>query len=373
MSQPTRTVCAAMSGGVDSSVVAYLLIEAGFSVFGATMKLYRPPVGSPAAQLCGSDQDIADARAVCDRLGIPHRVYDLGQRFRETVIQNFADEYQAGRTPNPCVLCNHALKFGALPEAACADGAEAVATGHYARVEQDGSGRYLLKCATDAGKDQSYVLWRLSQEQLSRARFPLGGMTKAAVRELADELGLVTAHKSDSQDICFVPDGDYASFLTGVLGLPDPPGEYVDETGRVLGQHAGILHYTIGQRKGLGIALGIPMFVGAKDPVTRRVLLTTDDRLYRKTVELTDVNLIAAERLDTPIRCRAKLRYRHLAAPATLRQTGENTALLVFDEPQRAPAAGQSAVFYEDDTVIGGGIIRDRRADLSPGKQHFLL
>ena len=224
-------------------------------------------------------------------------------------------------------------------------------------MEHDAGGRYLLKCATDAGKDQSYVLWRLNQEQLSRTLFPLGGLTKREVREIAASQGLVTAHKSDSQDICFIPNGDYAAFLTGVLGLPDLPGDYVDESGHILGQHRGILHYTVGQRKGLGIALGAPMFVASKDPVSRRVVLATDDRLYTATVPLTGLNLIAADRLDAPVRCRAKLRYRHPAAPATLRQTGDSTALLTFDQPQRAPAPGQSAVFYDGDTVIGGGFI----------------
>lgn len=355
MSQAPYTVCAAMSGGVDSSVVAYLLGKGGLRVFGATMKLYRPP--ADGAVTCGSDRDIADARAVCDRLGLDHRVYDFGQLFRETVMQDFAEEYRAGRTPNPCVLCNKLLKFGALMDAARADGADAVATGHYVRVQRDGSGRYLLRRAADESKDQSYVLWRLSQEQLSRARFPLGELSKAEVREIAAELGLVTAHKSDSQDICFVPDGDYAAFLTREMGLTDQPGDYVDEEGRVLGQHRGVLHYTVGQRKGLGIALGMPMFVASKDPVTRQVVLTTDDKLYETTVTLRGLNLIAADRLDTPIRCHAKLRYRHPAAPATLRQTGEDSALLVFDQPQRAPAPGQSAVFYEGDIVIGGGFI----------------
>lgn len=355
MSRTPYTVCAAMSGGVDSSVVAYLLGKGGFRVFGATMKLYRPP--ADGAVTCGSDRDIADARAVCDWLGLDHRVYDFGQLFRETVMQDFAEEYRAGRTPNPCVLCNKLLKFGALMDAARADGADAVATGHYVRVQRDGSGRYLLRRAADGSKDQSYVLWRLNQEQLSRARFPLGELSKAEVREIAAELGLVTAHKSDSQDICFVPDGDYAAFLTREMGLTDQPGDYVDEEGRVLGQHRGILHYTVGQRKGLGIALGMPMFVASKDPVTRQVVLTTDDKLYETTVTLRGLNLIAADRLDTPIRCHAKLRYRHPAAPATLRQTGEDSALLIFDQPQRAPAPGQSAVFYEGDIVIGGGFI----------------
>lgn len=355
MSQTPYTVCAAMSGGVDSSVVAYLLGREGYRVFGATMRLYRPSADSTVT--CGSDQDIADARAVCDRLRFDHRVYDFGQLFRETVMQDFAEEYRAGRTPNPCIVCNKLLKFGALMEAARADGADAIATGHYVRVQRDGSGRYLLRRAADGSKDQSYVLWRLSQEQLSRARFPLGELSKAEVREIAAELGLVTAHKSDSQDICFVPDGDYAAFLTREMGLTDQPGDYVDEQGRVLGQHRGILHYTVGQRKGLGIALGMPMFVASKDPVTRQVVLTTDDRLYATTVTLRGLNLIATDRLKTPIRCQAKLRYRHPAATATLRQTGEDSALLVFDQPQRAPAPGQSAVFYDGDMVIGGGVI----------------
>ena len=328
------TVCAAMSGGVDSSVTAYLLQSAGFNVFGATMRLYRPEqnvTGQTEPQPCGSDRDINDAHAVCDRLGIPYRVYDFGQLFRDTVIRNFAEEYASGRTPNPCVLCNKVLKFGALTNAARADGADAVATGHYARVEHDAGGRYLLKCATDAGKDQSYVLWRLNQEQLSRTLFPLGGLTKREVREIAASQGLVTAHKSDSQDICFIPNGDYAAFLTGVLGLPDPPGDYVDESGHVLGQHRGILHYTVGQRKGLGIALGAPMFVASKDPVSRRVVLATDDRLYTATVPLTGLNLIAADRLDAPVRCRAKLRYRtrrhrlHSGRPGTERRFSPST------------------------------------------------
>lgn len=358
MSNP-GTICAAMSGGVDSSTMAYLLQSQGYAVFGATMKLYRPADASGEEHVapCDADRDIADACAVCDRLGLTHRVYDFGTLFRETVIRNFADEYSAGRTPNPCVLCNKLLKFGALADAARRDGADAVATGHYARVEYDAGGRYLLKCAADWSKDQSYVLWRLSQEQLAHTRFPLGHLTKREVREIAGDAGLVTAHKSDSQDICFIPDGDYVRFLTEVLGVSNPLGNYVDETGRVLGRHHGFLNYTVGQRKGLGIALGAPMFVASKDPASRRVVLTSDARLFTATVSLTGLNLIAADRLDGPVRCCAKLRYRHPAAPATLRQTGDGTALLIFDQPQRAPAPGQSAVFYDGDTVIGGGFI----------------
>jgi tRNA-specific 2-thiouridylase len=311
---------------------------------------------------CGSDEDVRDAKAVCDRLGIPHRVYDFGGEFCRHVIGDFVREYEAGATPNPCIVCNKHLKFGTLLEAALADGADGIATGHYARVEYDGgSGRYLLKKARDTDKDQTYVLWQLSQDVLSHVILPLGGYRKSEIREMAADLCFVTAHKSDSQDICFVPDGDYAAFLTRYTGREPIPGDYIAEDGRVLGTHKGIIHYTVGQRKGLGIALGQPMFVKSKDPISRRVILTTNDRLFEREVFLSDTNLIAADRLDAPIRCEAKIRYNHKGAPATLIPTGDTTALLVFDEPQRAPADGQSAVFYDGDTVIGGGIIHQKR------------
>lgn len=369
-SHPPLHIFAAMSGGVDSTVMAALLIEQGFRVTGATMKLYRPGMsvdadgvfhapdtdGSPTS--CGSDADIADARAVCNRLGIAHLVFNYGETFCRTVIADFVREYEAGGTPNPCIVCNRQLKFGALLQAALDAGADGIATGHYARVEKDPAGRYLLRKAADERKDQTYVLWRLSQHQLAHTLFPLGGLRKTEIRQLAEELDLVTAHKSESQDICFVPDGDYASFLARYTGRVPMPGEYVSEDGQVLGQHQGITHYTVGQRKGLGIALGQPMFVLAKDAATRRVVLTTDDRLFTRVVPLQELNLIATDRIDAPLRVEAKIRYQHKAAPATLTPTSESTATLVFDEPQRAPADGQSAVFYDGDTVIGGGIIR---------------
>ena len=347
----SRHIFAAMSGGVDSSVVAHLLLRAGYDVTGATMTLYRPDGET------GETQDVRDARAVCATLGIPHRVYDLGDAFCRAVIDDFVAVYEAGGTPNPCVVCNKHLKFGALLDAALRDSADGIATGHFARVARDPSGRYLLKKALDESKDQSYVLWQLSQDVLSHVLLPLGEMKKTDVRLLADGLGLVTAHKSDSQDICFVPDGDYAAFIRRYTGRVPEAGDYVDEEGRVLGRHKGLIHYTVGQRKGLGISLGAPMFVGAKDPATNRVTLTTNDRLFRRTIHLSDLNLIAADRLDDPIRAEVKIRYAHKASPATVIQTGEHTATVVFDEPQRAPAIGQSAVFYDGDTVIGGGII----------------
>ncbi len=362
-----------MSGGVDSSVVAYLLQKEGYAVTGATMRLYRPGMrvddrgvfsreDAPAAGVlpCGSDSDVADARAVCDKLGIDHKVYDMGEAFCRAVIGDFVREYEAGATPNPCIVCNKHLKFCALLDAAIADGADGIATGHYARVHYDaGSGRHLLLRAVDTAKDQSYVLWQLTQDVLAKVRLPLGAWHKPDIRAVAAEAGLITAHKSDSQDICFVPDGDYAAFLCAYTGHIPTPGDYVDESGRVLGRHKGIIHYTVGQRKGLGIALGAPMFVKSKDAASGRVVLSGNDALFSRRVTLAGVNLIATERLDAPLRCEVKIRYAARAAAATLHPLGESRILVEFDEGQRAPADGQSAVFYDGDTVIGGGIIRN--------------
>ena len=367
-----KHIFAAMSGGVDSSAVAVLLQRAGYRVTGATMRLYRPgmrvdgnghftmdAVDAPTSLPCGSDADVADARAVCDALGIGHKVYDMGEAFCRSVIGDFVKEYEAGATPNPCIVCNKHLKFGALLDACLMDGADGIATGHYARVRYDGgSGRYLLLRAADAEKDQSYVLWQLSQETLSQVILPLGDLRKADIRAIATEMGLPTAHKSDSQDICFVPDGDYAAFLCRYTGRVPTPGDYVDETGRVLGRHKGIIHYTVGQRKGLGIALGAPMFVKSKDAATGRVVLAGNDALFARQVTVDEVNLIAVDRIDAPLRCEVKIRYAAKPAAAILHPTEGGRMLMEFDEPQRAPAAGQSAVFYDGDTVIGGGIIR---------------
>ncbi len=365
-------IFAAMSGGVDSSVVAYLLGKEGHRVTGATMRLYRPgmrvegdsfsyPADTEQAGMlpCGSDSDVRDARAVCDKLGIEHKVYDMGEAFCRAVIGDFVREYEAGATPNPCIVCNKHLKFGALLDAAMRDGADGIATGHYARVTYDaGSGRYLLLRATDTDKDQSYVLWQLSQAVLSKIRLPLGSWHKPDIRALAAEAGLITAHKSDSQDICFVPDGDYAAFLCHYTGRVPVPGDYVDESGRVLGRHKGIIHYTVGQRKGLGIALGAPMFVKSKDAASGRVVLAGNDALFERRVTVDEINLIATERIDAPLRAGVKIRYGATPAATTLHPLGDGRLLLEFDEPQRAPADGQSAVFYDGDTVIGGGIIR---------------
>ena len=346
---PNR-VFAAMSGGVDSSVAAYLLLQEGYDVTGATMTLYRPSGET------GDTQDVTDARAICDRLGIPHVTYDMGEVFRRRVIEDFIKVYEEGGTPNPCVTCNKTIKFGALWEAVSADGADRIATGHYARIRKDGD-RALLCKAADEGKDQSYFLWQLPRELLPHILFPLGEMTKSDIRSLAACQGFETAHKSDSQDICFVPDGDYAGFMGGYTGKTPAEGDFVDTDGRILGRHRGIIHYTIGQRKGLGIALGAPAFVCGKDPATNRVVLGKNEDLFTREVRLTSVNLLSVDAIDVPMAVTARIRSTHRGDPATVVMTGENTATVLFDTPQRAVCPGQSCVFYCGDVVVGGGII----------------
>lgn len=354
----TLKVCVAMSGGVDSAATALLCREMGYGVGGCTMKLYRPEISLPGGRVCGSDNDIRDARAVCDQLGIPHTVLDFGALFDSLVIGDFISEYQACRTPNPCIVCNRCMKFGALLDATLEMGYDKIATGHYAVIEQDQNGRYLLKAAADPSKDQTYFLWQLTQHQLSHTLFPLGRLSKAEVREIALAHGLVNAHKSDSQDICFVPDGDYAAFITQKTGVSYPVGDFVDEQGHVLGRHAGIIRYTVGQRKGLGIALGQPMYVKSKNAADNTVTLCRDEALFTTALDADRINLIATDRLDTPVRAQVKIRYAHKPCPATVTQTGEDSLHVEFDSPQRAIAPGQSAVLYDGDTVIGGGIIR---------------
>ena len=346
---PNR-VFAAMSGGVDSSVAAYLLLQEGYDVTGATMNLYRPHGET------GDTQDVTDARAICHKLGIHHVTYDMGEVFCRRVIEDFIKVYEEGGTPNPCVTCNKTIKFGALWEAVKADGAEMIATGHYARIRKVGD-RHLLCKAADEGKDQSYFLWQLPRELLPHILFPLGEMTKPDIRALAACQGFETAHKSDSQDICFVPDGDYAGFMEDYTGRVPEAGDFVDTEGNVLGRHRGIIHYTIGQRKGLGIALGAPAFVCGKDPVSNRVVLGKNEDLFTHEVHLTDVNLLSVDAMPTPMAVTARIRSTHRGDAATVVMTGESTATVLFDTPQRAACAGQSCVFYDGDVVVGGGII----------------
>lgn len=339
-----------MSGGVDSSVSAVVLLQNGALPTGVTLTLFEEEGGGNIRT------DIDDAKAVCLRLGIEHTVIDLKKEFADTVIDNFISEYAAGRTPNPCLICNKAIKFGLMLKRAEALGFDKIATGHYARVEKSG-GRALLKKATDLSKDQSYVLYSLSQHQLSRTEFPLGGLSKAQVRAIAEGECLVNADRPDSQDICFVPDGDYAGFIRKYSKLVFPKGNFIDSSGKILGEHQGIIGYTIGQRKGLGIALGRPMFVTNKDISSNTVTLGDEPELFYKRVEVRDVNFIPFDRLSSDMRVGAKLRYRHTEQSAVIHPTGDNSVIIEFENPQRAPSPGQAAVFYDGEYVVGGGII----------------
>lgn len=347
-----------MSGGVDSSVAAALLLKSGYKVVGATLRLYDgEEYERGETKTCCSLSDVEDARAVCYRLGIEHHVFNFKERFEQSVISDFIEEYRAGRTPNPCIVCNRRIKFDAMLERATVLGCDKIATGHYAVTQRDGTGRYLLSRPADRAKDQTYVLYQLTQYQLAHTLFPLAALTKEEAREIAEEYGLRNAHKPDSQDICFVPDGDYAGFIERHTGMKSPCGRYVDPMGTVLGEHRGLIRYTIGQRKGLGIALGKPVFVLDKDVDKNEVVLGDEDGLFYRRVLVDRLNYIPFDTLEQDLRVTAKLRYRHAEQPATLHPSADGQLVIEFDAPQRAPSPGQAAVFYDGDTVIGGGTI----------------
>lgn len=358
------SVMAAMSGGVDSSVCALLLQQAGYDVRGATMVLRGGEVlgdaGKGEGSTCGSARDVEDARAVCRRLDIPHDAFDLRDRFDAAVIRPFCDAYLGGRTPNPCIDCNRFLKFEALQQRRRAMGLDYVATGHYARRRWDAATeRWRLLRASDPAKDQSYVLYHLTQDTLAHMLFPLGELTKDEVREMARAHGFVTAEKPESQDICFVPDGDYAGFIAGRCGADTAfsPGEIVDREGRVLGEHAGLIRYTIGQRKGIGVAAREPLYVLGKDAFANQLIVGFKDELLSSGVVACDVNLISGGVLEGPREVQVKTHYRQRPVPAVAEQTGPDELTVTFDEPQRAAAPGQAAVLYEGDIVLGGGTI----------------
>ncbi len=352
-------IAVAMSGGVDSSVAAALLHDQGFEVLGVTLQLWGKDVCTTAGtRRCCSVRDALDAKAVAKRLGIHHTVLELSEQFRTQVIDYFVDSYADGLTPNPCVVCNDQIKFGTLMEQAQQLGADLVATGHYARNGYDpATSRYTLSRAVDLAKDQSYVLFNLTQDQLSRARFPLGSLTKPDVRALARELGLATAEKPDSQDICFVRDGDKNAFLRQRLVQVEQPGPIIDTDGRVLGQHHGLLGYTIGQRQGLGIAAGYPLYVVAMDRTNNRLVVGSREQLLAEAFVAERVNWVSCPMPDQPRRADVKIRSRHDPTAATVSPLDANSWHVRFEVSQPAVTPGQAAVFYQDQLVLGGGWI----------------
>ncbi len=347
-----------MSGGVDSSVAAALLAEQGHDVIGLSMQLYDQSEGQTSFGSCCSIDDLYDARRVAAAINIPHYIVNFEKQFDEQVISNFVNEYAAGRTPLPCAHCNSDLKFATLADRARGFGADAVATGHYARVERDANGRHVLRRGADASKDQSYFLFSLTQAQLACAVFPVGDLPKDDVREYARQHRLPVADKPDSQDICFIPDNDYRAFVTNSVPDAAREGVFVDETGRVLGRHAGIHRFTVGQRKGLGLSspTGAPMYVLAMRPADQQVIVGPKASLEQTTLTASGVNWIIEEPAGT-LRVEAQIRHHHQAAPAAVRSLGEGRAEVVFDAPQLAISPGQAVVFYDGDAVVGGGWI----------------
>ena len=365
----------AMSGGVDSSVAAYLMKKKGFECVGMTFRTLGesnlPGEGTDEyiesangkKYSCCAFQDVLDAKKVSNQLGFPHYLIDLCSEFEEMVIRRFADAYACGRTPNPCIDCNRFIKFTELYRQAEKIGFNWIVTGHYARIRYDEkTGRYLLKKGVDQTKDQSYVLYNLTQEQLSHVCFPLGEMSKSEVRELAGSLGLVNAAKHDSQDICFIKNGSYADFIESYTGRKYPAGDFVDLNGKVLGRHKGIIHYTIGQRKGLGLALPEPLYVCRIDAEKNQVILGRNEDLFTRELYAKDLNQISVPEIKGELRVLAKVRYHHAEQPAVVTQIDKSGIRVVFDEPQRAITAGQRVVLYDGDTVVGGAEI----TNLSP-------
>ena len=355
----------AMSGGVDSSLAAKLMIDSGFECIGCTMKLFHnEDIGMERSRTCCSLDDVEDARRVAYKLGMRFYVFNFTTDFRNTVIRKFVESYQNGVTPNPCIDCNRYMKFGKLFERADILGCQYVVTGHYARIEEQ-NGSFVLKKAIDETKDQSYVLYSMTQEQLARTKFPLGNLRKAEVRAIAEQNGFINADKPDSQDICFVPDGDYARVIERQTGCKAPVGDFVDRHGNVLGKHKGMIHYTVGQRKGLGISSSEPFYVYRICPQDNTVVLGRREDLFTAQVDAADFNWISGRCPEHEFRCKAKIRYRQDEQWATVIPDSQRIVHIVFDNPQRAVTPGQAAVLYDGDTVLGGGTIQMETAPIS--------
>lgn len=354
----------AMSGGVDSSVAAKLMIEKGYECVGATMRLYDREddhedscVSESNCRTCCSETDAADAMAVAGRLDMPFHTLNYKEEFKAKVIDKFIDCYEHGITPNPCIDCNRYLKFDVLLNKAKELGCDKIVTGHYARIEKGQDGKYILKKACDISKDQSYVLYMLTQDQLKHIEFPLGTINKSDTRDIAERASFVNSDKPDSQDICFVPDGDYGSVIESYTGREYPEGDFVDKEGKVLGRHKGMINYTLGQRKGLGISADRPLYVVGLDMENNRVILGDDSDLFAKRAVFNDINWISGVAPEDGTRLRAKARYRQTEQPGVVKKIDDDTFEFVFDDAQRALTPGQSLVIYDEDTVIGGGTI----------------
>ncbi len=352
-----KRVMIGMSGGVDSSVAALVLKGQGYEVVGATFRLFNETdLGVCGESTCCSLNDVNDARMVCDRIGIPHYVLNYKELFREKVVDAFVQSYLTGATPNPCILCNRYIKFDAFLQKAQSMGFDAIATGHYARIVYDEkNARYALYRA--GAKDQSYVLYHLTQHTLAHMLMPLGVYDKQTVRAIAQENGLLVADKPDSQDICFVPNGNYASFIASYTGKPTQGGVFADTKGNVLGRHEGVANFTVGQRKGLGISLGRPAFVVSIDAATQTVVLGEEHEVFSAALTARDINMIDGAPVTQPFACTAKIRYSHKEAPVTVFPEQDNRLRVEFDTPQRAITRGQAVVFYDNDRVLGGGTI----------------